>query len=91
MTQTDFLLEGLPPAKLVVDGVSKWFRTPRANIQALDKINLNVGEGEFACLVGPSGCGKTTLLDILAGLTKPDEGKCWRTIDASKVPAVTDW
>jgi len=75
MTQTDFLLEGSPPAKLVVDGVSKWFRTPRANVQALDKINLNVGEGEFACLVGPSGCGKTTLLDILAGLTKPDEGQ----------------
>jgi hypothetical protein len=32
MTQTDFLLEGSPPAKLVVDGVSKWFRTPRANV-----------------------------------------------------------
>jgi len=63
------------PDKLVVEGVSKWFRTPRASVQALDNINLNVAEGEFVCLVGPSGCGKTTLLDIMAGLTKPDEGR----------------
>src|SRR5689334_10748155 len=61
--------------KLVVEGVSKWFRTPRATVQALDAINLRVAEGEFVCLVGPSGCGKTTLLDIMAGLTKPDEGR----------------
>jgi len=61
--------------KLVVEGVSKWFRTPRASVRALDNINLRVAEGEFVCLVGPSGCGKTTLLDIMAGLTKADEGR----------------
>src|SRR5919197_3122097 len=61
--------------KLVVDGVSKWFRTPRANVHALDNISLNVAEGEVVCLVGASGCGKTTLLDIMAGLTKPDAGR----------------
>jgi NitT/TauT family transport system ATP-binding protein len=64
-----------PPAKLVVEGVSKWFRTPRASVQALDNINLAAAEGEFICLVGPSGCGKSTLLDIIAGLTTPDEGR----------------
>jgi NitT/TauT family transport system ATP-binding protein len=63
------------PAKLIVEGVSKWFRTRRATVQALDDIMLRVGEGEFLCLVGPSGCGKSTLLDIMAGLTKPDEGR----------------
>jgi NitT/TauT family transport system ATP-binding protein len=62
-------------AKLTIDGVSKWFRTSRANVQALDNVSLTVGEGEFLCLVGPSGCGKSTLLDIIAGLTKPDEGR----------------
>ncbi|HEV2631364.1 MAG TPA: ABC transporter ATP-binding protein [Pseudolabrys sp.] len=63
------------PDKLLVEGVSKWFRTPRATVQALDDMNLRVTEGEFVCLVGPSGCGKTTLLDIMAGLTRPDEGR----------------
>lgn len=63
------------PDKLVVESVSKWYRTPRATVKALDSMNLRVAEGEFVCLVGPSGCGKTTLLDIMAGLTKPDEGR----------------
>ena len=68
-------IEGAPPAKLVVEGVSKWFRNRRASVQALDGVSLDVGEGEFVCLVGPSGCGKSTLLDIIAGLTKPDAGR----------------
>ena len=68
-------LTAAPPAKLVVDGVSKWFRSARADVRALDNINLRIEEGEFVCLVGPSGCGKTTLLDIMAGLTRPDEGR----------------
>ena len=61
--------------KLSVEGVSKWFRTSRATVHALQDITLSVQEGEFVCLVGPSGCGKTTLLDIIAGLTKPDTGR----------------
>jgi NitT/TauT family transport system ATP-binding protein len=64
-----------PPAKLVVDGVSKWFKNDRTTVHALDNVSLNVAEGEFVCLVGPSGCGKSTLLDIIAGLTKPTEGR----------------
>ena len=55
--------------------MSKRFRTKRSEVQALDDINLRVAQGEFVCLVGPSGCGKTTLLDIMAGLTKPDRGR----------------
>lgn len=61
--------------KLVIDNVSKWFRTTRATVHALDNVSLSVGEAEFVCLVGPSGCGKSTLLDIIAGLTKADEGQ----------------
>jgi NitT/TauT family transport system ATP-binding protein len=63
------------PATLVVEGVSKRFRTARADVHALDDINLYVAKGEVLCLVGPSGCGKSTLLDIIAGLTKPDRGR----------------
>ena len=68
-------LRNVPPEKLVVDSVSKWFRTRRANVHALDNVSLNVREGEFVCLVGPSGCGKSTLLNIIAGLEMPDGGE----------------
>ena len=60
---------------LVVEGVSKWFRTPRTTVHALDNVSLEVAAGEVVCLAGPSGCGKSTLLDIVAGLTKPDAGR----------------
>jgi NitT/TauT family transport system ATP-binding protein len=68
-------LQNVAPEKLVVDQVSKWFRTRRASVHALDNVSLNVREGEFVCLVGPSGCGKSTLLNIVAGLEMPDSGQ----------------
>ena len=37
-------------------------------------IDLSIGRGEFVCVVGPSGCGKTTLLRLLAGLLRPNNG-----------------
>src|SRR5213596_2956482 len=68
-------LQGPPPAKLIVDHVSKWFRQKRQTVHALDDVSLEVEEGEFIVIVGPSGCGKSTLLDIIAGLEKPDKGR----------------
>ena len=68
-------LRGPPPAKLVVDHVSKWFQQKRQTIHALDDVAFDVAEGEFIVIVGPSGCGKSTLLDIIAGLEKPDKGQ----------------
>ncbi len=67
-------LENIAPSKLSVGGVSKRFRTKRAEVHALDRVSLEVAEGEFVCLVGPSGCGKSTLLNIIAGLDCADEG-----------------
>ncbi len=41
---------------------------------AVDRISLDVPAGTFFSILGPSGCGKTTLLRLLAGFDKPDEG-----------------
>src|ERR1700755_1386634 len=68
-------LQGPPPAKLVVDHVSKSFRQKRQTVHALDDVSMEVAEGEFIVMVGPSGCGKSTLLDIIAGLEQPDKGR----------------
>lgn len=40
-----------------------------------EEYNLEVKEGEFVAIMGESGRGKTTLLNIIAGLDKPDSGK----------------
>src|SRR5881409_1082964 len=67
-------LQLVPPSKLAIDDVSKTFQSATGKVLALDRVNLQVAEGEFVCLVGASGCGKTTLLNIIAGLEKPDSG-----------------
>jgi len=42
---------------------------------ALKRINLSIEEGTFLAIIGPNGGGKTTLLKVILGLTKPDEGE----------------
>ncbi|HTI27322.1 MAG TPA: sn-glycerol-3-phosphate ABC transporter ATP-binding protein UgpC [Kutzneria sp.] len=44
---------------------------------AVDRLDLEVADGEFLVLVGPSGCGKSTTLRMLAGLEGVDEGQVW--------------
>ena len=44
-------------------------------IHVLQAVNLEVGRGEFVCIVGPSGCGKTTLLNIITGFIKQSKGE----------------
>ena len=62
-----------PAARPLVrfDGVSKRF----SDVAALDRVSLDIFEGEFFALLGPSGCGKTTLLRMLAGFETPDNGR----------------
>src|SRR5438105_6236214 len=67
-------LEVIAPSKLAIENVSKSFESASGTVLALDRVSLNVAEGEFVCLVGASGCGKSTLLNIIAGLEKPDNG-----------------
>ena len=54
----------------------------------LDRVSLNVADGEVVALLGPSGSGKSTLLRVIAGLLVPDGGSVWVDgIDVSAVPA----
>ncbi|MFQ5940312.1 MAG: ABC transporter ATP-binding protein, partial [Nitrososphaerales archaeon] len=62
-------------AKLELHSISKVFNLNNGIVKAVSDVNLNINEGEFVCLVGPSGCGKTTLLNVIAGLEKPDSGE----------------
>jgi NitT/TauT family transport system ATP-binding protein len=59
---------------IVVDHVSKVFRTAERDVVALQDINLEVPRGQFVCLLGPSGCGKSTLLNAIAGFALPSQG-----------------
>lgn len=56
---------------LDIRGLSKFYGT----FQALNEIDLSVGDSEFVCLLGPSGCGKTTLLRVIAGLESFETGE----------------
>ena len=47
----------------------------RAGHQRPGGVNLEVGEGEFVCIVGPSGCGKSTLLNIVGGFLAATQGR----------------
>ncbi len=80
MSQTESVLSLADPlptaAKLSARGVHKTFRGARGKgTTAVVDVNLDVAQGEFLCLIGPSGCGKTTLLNLFAGLERPDQGE----------------
>ena len=57
-----------------IEGLSKFFRTEEVETIALNKVSLEVKDGEFVAIMGPSGCGKSTLLNIMGLLDNPSEG-----------------
>jgi putrescine transport system ATP-binding protein len=59
------------PPLVRFDAVSKYY----SGIAAVDRLTLDIFEGEFFALLGPSGSGKTTLLRLLAGFETPNEGR----------------
>jgi NitT/TauT family transport system ATP-binding protein len=57
-----------------ISEVTKEYVTGEGPLHALDKVSLQVRDGEFVSIVGPSGCGKSTLMLITAGLVAPSSG-----------------
>lgn len=57
-----------------VENLTKYFETEEIQTIALNKVSLEVADGEFVAIMGPSGCGKSTLLNILGLLDNPTEG-----------------
>ncbi len=55
--------------------LEKIFRTEEVETLALNKVSIDVKEGEFVAIMGPSGCGKSTLLNILGLLDNPTTGE----------------
>ena len=58
-------------SKVAIDGVSKVF----GSTKALERIDLEIADNDFLCILGPSGCGKSTLLRIVSGLEVTSTGK----------------
>ena len=44
------------------------------SVKALDQISLDIKNNEFFVIFGPAGAGKTSILNVIAGITDPDEG-----------------
>lgn len=54
--------------------LEKIYRSDEVETVALNKLSVEIKEGEFIAVMGPSGCGKSTLLNILGMLDDPDSG-----------------
>src|SRR2546428_716972 len=61
------------PMNISLRNVTKGFD----RVTAVDRVTLEIADGELFTLLGPSGCGKTTLLRLIAGFGAPDAGEIW--------------
>lgn len=61
--------------KIIFQNVSKTFRTPQKNVEALKDVNLTIETGDIFGIIGFSGAGKSTLLRMINALEKPGQGK----------------
>lgn len=61
-------------ALVEIRNLAKRFRKGDETISPLDGVDLEIEQGEFVVLMGPSGTGKSTLLNLVAGIDRADEG-----------------
>jgi len=72
-----------PNLVLDVKNLTKIYTLGDYQVNALDKISLQVKKGELVAIVGPSGAGKTTLINCLGALDFPDDGSVVYNIDGA--------
>ena len=60
---------------LRAETISKNYDHRGHTVTALQKVSVEIPEGEFICIVGPSGSGKSTLLLTLGGMLSPSAGR----------------
>src|SRR5205085_1012224 len=68
----DRRVEGLAMSRVRFQDVSHTYAG--ATEAAVDRVTLDIADGELFVLLGPSGCGKSSLLKLIAGLEEPGEG-----------------
>ncbi|WP_067050371.1 ABC transporter ATP-binding protein [Moritella sp. JT01] len=60
---------------VILNGISKHYKSGDEEIRALDRVSLSINKGEFLSILGPSGSGKSTLMNMLGCLDKPTLGE----------------
>ncbi|MGO4130833.1 ABC transporter ATP-binding protein [Janibacter sp. RAF20_2_2] len=60
---------------ILLEGVTKSFRSRGETVRAVAGVDLTVSPGEVVAVLGPNGAGKTTTLDMVLGLTEPTTGR----------------
>jgi putative ABC transport system ATP-binding protein len=68
--------------------VSKSYERAGERLVILDKLSMQVPNGQFVALMGPSGSGKSTLLNLIAGLDRPSSGTI--TCSGRQIDSMTD-
>jgi len=74
--------------------LDKVYKTGKLDFRALNKVNVDILEGELTAIVGPSGCGKSTMLNMITGIDRPTSGSVTiggERIDTMKEDKLASW
>jgi putative ABC transport system ATP-binding protein len=77
-----------PTQPLKIEHLAKSFRQGNEVVHAIRDVSLTVEPGQFLAVMGASGSGKSTLLHVIAGLTRPDQGRI--VVDGQELSAMSD-